>query len=482
MYSSACRLAAKPARFGRVNRRAACVVLSALASAAAARADGDSSGDLERMRGAFRLGPSMAADDAWWMTARAFTNMDTMDGVRPVFGGGENAEGGGFSWSTPRRGPISNPDAAGAFDSPLQPLVNPVRNGLAALRDVGIRADVYEALTFGAASDTIAGSRSSFGTGRFNARIDVLLFREEGEGIGRFTAQVRQNNFWPGDEGDVSASTGSSVYLNALRGFYDTSITRCSYAQSFADDRVVVTAGKINPGDFSALNIFASDEATQFMGLIFDGNDALPVPYLSYTPGVAVQALALDWLYLSGIVGSADGATDTGLDVDLERGMFAAAEASVLFEWLGMPGRVGATWVGSTVGSAELADPALPEIWGNALFVCGQYFVVEHVGVWAQYAAADEDVAALTQSELAFGVTVDDCFGRKGDGCGLAAGWAKPIDPSVQGEQFMIESYYRLQATGLSQVSLDLQMLAPSASSEVDDPTLVGTLRWVVRF
>jgi hypothetical protein len=25
-------------------------------------------------------------------------------------------------------------------------------------------------------------------------------------------------------------------------------------------------------------------------------------------------------------------------------------------------------------------------------------------------------------------------------------------------------------------------MLAPSASSEVDDPVLVGTLRWVVRF
>ena len=449
-------------------------------SAAPALADGDSARELEGMADAFRLGPSMAADAAWWMKARAFTNMDIMDGMQPLVGGAtERSE---FAWMAPRPGPIANAGAVGLFQSPLQPIVDPVRNGLGALRDFGIRTDIYEAITFGAASDTLPGSRSTFGTGRFNARVDALLFRNPGEGIGRVTVQVRQNNFWPADEGDITASTGSSVYLNVLDGFFDTAIARLSYAQSLADDRVVVTAGKINAGDFSALNVFASDEVTQFMGLAFDGNDVLPYAFQSYTPGVAVQALPVEWLYLSGIVGSADGATDTIVRAELERGMFAAAEASVLFEWLGMPGRIGATWVGSNVGNAEIADASAPEIWGNAWFACAQYFVAEDVGAWLQYAVAEEDVAALTQSELALGLTVDGCFERRGDGFGVAAGFAKPVDPTVQGDQFMMESYYRLQVTGLSQVSFDVQVLAPSASSEVDDPTVVGTLRWVLRF
>lgn len=463
-----------------MNSRRLFQIIALAASGASALADGDSARELEQMEHAFRLGPSMAADAGWWMKARAFTNMDIMDGMQPLVGGTPPQSA--PAWTAPRPGPVANPGAVGLFASPLQPLVDPMRNGLAALRDHGIRTDIYQALTFGAASDTLPGSRSSFGTGRFNARIDALLFRNPGEGMGRVTVQLRQNNFFPADEGSITASTGSSVYLNALEGFYDTAIARLSYAQSFADDRVVVTAGKINAGDFAALNVFASDEVTQFMGLVFDGNDVLPLAYQSYTPGIAVQALPTEWLYLSGIVGSADGATETIVHAELARGMFAAAEASVLFEWLGMPGRIGATWVGSDVGNAEIADADAPEIWGNAWFACAQYFVAKDIGAWAQYAAAEEDVAVLTQSELALGLTLDNCFARRGDGFGIAAGWAKPIDPSVQDDQFMMESYYRLQVTGLSQVSLDVQMLAPSASSEVDDPTLVATLRWVLRF
>jgi hypothetical protein len=60
-------------------------------SAAPALADGDSARELEGMADAFRLGPSMAADAAWWMKARAFTNMDIMDGMQPLLGAAQAA-------------------------------------------------------------------------------------------------------------------------------------------------------------------------------------------------------------------------------------------------------------------------------------------------------------------------------------------------------------------------------------------------------
>ena len=257
--------------------------------------------------------------------------------------------------------------------------------------------------------------------------------------------------------------------------------TRLQFAQGFADDRVIVTAGKVNANDFVALNAFASDETTQFLALPFDGNDAFPVAFQSYTPGVAVQALPLDWVYAAGVVGSAQGARTPMIDLDLGRGMFATAEAGVLFELFGLPGRASATWCGTNVNEAVLADAALPEIWGDAWFGCVQVFVAEHVGLWAQYASADDDVALLTRHEAAVGVTVDDCFGREGDGFGLALGLAEAVDPADR-RQFLLEAYYRLQLTGYSQVSLDAQVLAPSASREVDDAVVVGTVRWVVHF
>jgi hypothetical protein len=448
--------------------------------APAAWAEEDSRRELELVEGAFRMGPSLSEDASWLMKARGFVNMDTMPGIHPLFGAAREVAG--FAWSAPRPGPLHSPDARGAFHSPLGFAVEPARNGLAALRDsYGLRTDLYEAATFSAASATLPGARSTFGSSRLNARVDALLWRSEGMGMGRATIQVRQNNLWPESEGSVSSSLGSAMLLNTLENETDTLLARAQFAQSLADDRLIVTVGKFNPGDFVGLNAFASDETTQFLALPFDGNDAFPVAFQNYTPGVALQALPAEWLYASAVLGSAQGARNPMLDFDLERGMFVAAEAGFLFEFLDMPGRASVAWCGSNANEAVLADPALPEIWGNAWLGCVQLFLREHLGVWAQYATADDDIALLARHEAALGVTIDDCFGRRGDGFGLALGLAEAIDPAARRE-LLVESFYRLQLTGFSQVSLDVQVLAPSSSREVDDAALVGTLRWVSRF
>jgi hypothetical protein len=78
-------------------------------------------------------------------------------------------------------------------------------------------------------------------------------------------------------------------------------------------------------------------------------------------------------------------------------------------------------------------------------------------------------------------VTIDDCFGRHGDGFGTAIAWSKPTDSTLE-DQVLLESYYRMQVTGSVQVSLDTQILMPSANEGVEDPTVIGSLRVVWRF
>lgn len=48
--------------------------------------------------------------------------------------------------------------------------------------------------------------------------------------------------------------------------------------------------------------------------------------------------------------------------------------------------------------------------------------------------------------------------------------------------QWLTETYYRFQVTGSLQLTLDAEVLAPSASELVDDPVLVGGVRAVWRF
>ncbi len=467
---------------------AAMAVLPAIASAKT-NADGDARSHLHAFRtnNALRDGDG---DDALWMAqARAFIGFETMSGVEPLFGGIHPS--GAIDWSAPRLSPQGHAGAVGIFTSPLQPVINPVRNGLQAARDgLGLRTDIYEAVSFSAVSDTLENTRTSAAAARFNARADVLLFRNLGEGIGVFTAQLRQNNRWPAQGANLSASVGSPSDINEIESGVDTKLARLEYSQSFLDERLKITIGKLNANDFIAMNLFASDEVTQFLAQPFDGNDVLPIGFQNYTEGIALQSLLTDWLYFDGVFASAAGVNDPLIEFDFASGFTAMAEVGVLLdlEMAGLKGqscRLSAAWAGANTNSAMVNQNASPDIWGNATAFTAQYFVRPEVGLWAQCAMAEEDVASTATAQFAIGLTMDNCFGRIGDGFGVAMSWTEPLDVpggAPLGNEGLFETYYRMQVTGSSQLSLDAQLLLPAADARIDDATIVGTVRWVFRF
>lgn len=406
-----------------------------------------------------------------------------MYGVEPCFGRASETEHAPepFSWSAPRPGGLGQPGAVGMLGDPLGFAVTPSRNLLAAARDdLGLRIDMYEAVVWQRASDTLPGADPDVGAARFNFRADWLLFRNQGEGMGKVTAQFRQNNRWP-EGADISSATGSIVDLDGLRSSRDTAFKRLSYAQSFLDDNLLVTVGRLSPNDYVALNVFASDETTQFLAQIFDGNDVWPTLFQDYTTGVAWQSFLNDWIYLNGYAATAAGTVGDGIDFDLSEGFGVSGEIGAVFDAWGRPTRVSFAWCGTDTNQSLIDAGDGGGIWGNAYAVTVQHFTDGDSGVWFQWSCADEDVATGARSEGALGVTIEDCFGRKGDGFGLAGGWTVPLEAEL-GTQGTFETYYRLQLTGSLQVTADLQLLLPPASDAVSDPTLVAGLRAVIRF
>ncbi len=447
----------------------------AFAAGHAARADEDSSSDIDWLRHVVAVPPKADHLHMDREQALAFINVNTRIHQQPLFGNATPMTG--FSWSSPRptRVPVGSTASAPLFDDPLQPAVDPIRNGEEWLwLHGGTTLDIYDSMVFQALSDSLPGTRSSEATNRFNLRVDTKLFEWDDRSHTQFTVQWRANTAMPSGSQPLAQSVGSPEGLNAQRTSFDTRLTRLLLAQGFCEDRFTVSVGKINPNDAMGLNLFASDETSQFLNTALDGNDVLPVGFQGYTEGAMFQALPLDWLYVNGVVSSASGTQGTSFDGTFQKGVFAGVEAGVILPVQGRPMRLSASWGSSNANTATLDGG--PSVHGNAWTGIAQWMAMDDLGVWAQFAVADASVAYTATSEGMAGITLDGAFGRAGDGIGLGGGWSTPLATGER-TQGLVESYYRLQVTGSLTLTFDVQVLVPPASEALPGAVVAGALR-----
>lgn len=445
------------------------VLAATLTLAAPASADNDNSDDIARLSESFRMLPP--GERSRYLTrAFAFMNVNRMDGYEPILGGGPRPD----RSRPPLPFPSGSEGVDPLLDSPLQFLFDPVRLGQEALADAGLRLGIYELLVGQAVTNAAPGTRSTIGSSRFDLRLDALAWRPEGLGAGRVCLQFRQNNNMPGGATDLANSVGSVTTLDEPLSSISTKIVRAYLAQGFLDDRLTVTVGKVNPEDYIGLNVFASDETSQFLANIFDGNDVLPVAYQAGTTGMVVQALVMPWLYVNAQWVSAGNSTEPYFEETFGSGYFLAGEVGVILSPLDRPGRISFAWCASNENSTTLADDTTT--YGEGWVFVAQQFLSADVGIWFQAAGADASIAYTATQEFAVGLSMHDAFGRRGDGAGVAFGQSNPVAPGER-VQNTIEAYYRLQVTGELQVSLDVQALVPPAGSVGEDPVFAGAIR-----
>ena len=109
---------------------------------------------------------------------------------------------------------------------------------------------------------------------------------------------------------------------------------------------------------------------------------------------------------------------------------------------------------------------------GNAMTLLAQQFLDRDMGVWLAYQLSDSNISPASQ-EITTGVSLENAFGRHGDGVGLGLAWT---DSSTAGDrqQKTIETYYRLRLTGSLELTADLQLI-----DDPSNPQAKGGATWV---
>jgi carbohydrate-selective porin OprB len=449
------------------------LLVATLLAPAMARADEDSSEDVDWLMQVTRDMPQAERALTEREQALAFINVNTRSRLQPLFGNRTPHEGFSFWTERPRPGRVERLDPL--LSDPLQPLLNPVRNTeAAAALYAGTRFDLYESLVFQGVTDNLPGTRSTDGSNRFNVRMDTKLLEWEDRSHTQFTVQWRSSESFPSDARSLAFSVGSPDGLDAQRSAFQTRLTRLILAQGFLEDRLTVSVGKINPNDYMGLNLFASDETSQFLNTALDGNDVLPIGFQSYTEGAAFQFLPVNWLYVNGVLSSASGARGAYFQDAFRKGWFGGIEGGLILHPFDRPMRLSASWGASNANARTLEGG--PTVYGNAWTGLVQWLVEQDFGAWFQVAVAEADVAFTSTSQGMAGVTIDNAFGRHGDGFGVGGGWSKPLDEQLR-TQGLIESYYRLQVTGSLQVTFDAQVMLPPGAEQLSDVVLAGAIR-----
>ena len=82
------------------------------------------------------------------------------------------------------------------------------------------------------------------------------------------------------------------------------------------------------------------------------------------------------------------------------------------------------------------------------------------------------------------GLSIEQCFGRKNDGFGIAIGWSDPSDEYYAGwrENLQLEAYYRCQITHSWQLSPDFQVVRPSDPQASGSAVFSVALRLLTTF
>jgi hypothetical protein len=287
--------------------------------------------------------------------------VNTRSRLQPLFGNRTPHEGFSLWTDRPRPGRVERLDPL--FADPLQPLLNPVRNiEAAAALYAGTRFDMYESLVFQGVTNNLPGTRSTDGSNRFNVRMDTKLLEWEDGSHTQFTVQWRSSESFPSDARSLAFSVGSPDGLDAQRSAFQTRLTRLILAQGFLEDRLTVSVGKINPNDYMGLNLFASDETSQFLNTALDGNNVLPIGFQSYTEGAAFQLLPVNWLYVNGVLSSASGAQGAYFQDAFRKGWFGGIEAGLILHPFDRPMRLSASWGASNANDRTLRGG--PTVYG----------------------------------------------------------------------------------------------------------------------
>jgi|GEM_PF-1130945 len=376
--------------------------------------------------------------------------------------------------NTPINAPFGFAPASPLFPDPFELPLRPMRSLERFLYEQGsTMSNIYYSLVLQSVSRTLANQGNIGGVGRLDANFLTVLAQTQGMGTTAIQVLFRQGNV-VGQPTNWSAQGASGTWfnMNALNQGNLSTLNIFSFSQGFADDRIVVSAGKMHPNQFFMLNFYANDESRQFMNLAFDGNDVFQPAQGAYCPGVQLQTIPFEDFYIN--AGIYDIADNQGTAFqNINNGLYwAGAELGWTPNFLGTFSRFNVTFGTSNQGSQAYSNGNFTGTkQTNSMVGCmAQQQIGDGVGLFAEYGLGNSTNASASQ-ELSIGLSLTRPFGRLDDDVGFAYSWAAPTNsygnlpptnspPTVN----TMEMFYRLQITNSMQLSPDLQLSFDPAS------------------
>ncbi len=415
-----------------------------------------------------------------------FAGMDLMPRTPALFGGAHKETQYNIFDLQPNALPWGPVDAL--LPDPFSYCFSPVRNlAIASQEQLGMRWDIYNVTVYQASTSSMPGFSDGEGVNRFNVRGDLKLWDFGGGAMGRITAQMRETDAFP-QSSDLGTQVGTQITLDSnYTSHLGTRLVRLRYEQGVLDNHVMFSVGKINPNDYVLNNPFAGDETTQFLASIFDGSDAAESGFQGYLLGTALLVVPFEGVYANFVATAPSTAATNGFGADLlGTGLWwFASEVGIVTDFLGdkdAPGRYsfGFNTTNCSYESSDLATSSS----GNGFWVMATEYFTPDIGAWAQFTYCDPDVA-LYKSEFTAGLSLENCFGRKRDGFGVAFGYTTNPESGL-GVQTVTELYYRLQVTNSVQLTPDIQVITnptnPVAGTNDGGTIVVFGIRAMVHF
>jgi hypothetical protein len=274
---------------------------------------------------------------------------------------------------------------------------------------------------------------------------------------------------------DIAADVGSLWRTTNGYGTQDWELTQCWWEQHLADDKLVVTVGKLDADNFYNKARYQSDSKA-FMATAFSSNPARGHPG-NGLGGNALFQVAPEW-YVTGGAQDANGAKSrSGFHTIDEGDFFYAGEVG----WTPDVKGVGKGTYRLCVWHLDEADVEdNPEDKGINLS-CDQDV---GCGVFPFFRAAwSEGDATGVERFVAAGVGLEGVLRGKEDLTGIAFAWGDPAESSAE-SQFGGEIFHRFQLAPDVQLTIGYQYIVePSyAPSSNDDPVGVFEVRVRIEF
>ena len=291
--------------------------------------------------------------------------------------------------------------------------------------------------------------------------------------VGENTIAVIDVEATGGDGLDARIANFST--LNGVAGSTgDTVRFREAWVEHAAfDDRLVLTAGKVDLSNYFDSNAVANDENGQFLAGAFVHSAVLPFP--ANGPGARLEAKLAEPLTFGLGYGSGDAGSDDASDsADIFDHGFGIAELGYKLKTGELEGnyRVYASLDGSNPDTKK----------GLSFGVSLDQQITDKLTLFARYGQSDEDVFELTQAWSAGGQYVGLLPDRKEDVLGFAYGQIKAIGAIADSQEKLAELYYKFKVNDQIEVAPIAQYLINPAGNSSTDNVVVLALRSQISF